>query len=152
MRLNRGGPPQARAQVEGPQVNASPRVSNHAGVTNMKRLDQGHLHPNLEGPVNYSCIKGLKIPPQLQDDQKQTYMIWSSHCLTRPIVSLHKGNMYLFRQFIMYFWTPNRLRSMPSLYKRPPSPVWKGIPFKLGLKLLKFLLIEVQYNTRPMFA
>jgi hypothetical protein len=100
MRLNRGGPPQARAQVEGPQVNASPRVSNHVGVTNMKRLDQGHLHPNLEVPVNYISIKGLKIPPQLQDDQKA----WNGHTLyDHLIVCITRGQLLLYIREICTF-------------------------------------------------
>jgi hypothetical protein len=32
------------------QALASPRVSNHVGVTTIERLDQGHLYPNLEVP------------------------------------------------------------------------------------------------------
>jgi hypothetical protein len=32
------------------QALASPHILNHVGVTTMKRLDQGHLHPKLEVP------------------------------------------------------------------------------------------------------
>jgi hypothetical protein len=60
------------------QALASPRVFNHVGVTTMKRLDKGHLHPKLE-------VSSLACPGQ---ESNPPSAVGGEHSRKEPFNSL----------------------------------------------------------------